>query len=261
MSIVKHIFFLSFLTTFVNAQVNPELDPTTRPVNVGGLKQLEHLVKTQLYIADAFTRVADRDATIYFVVTKQGKVTDPFFKDKYPDFYMSEMKRMLRFFLFEPGKTGGVPVDAYGSITINFSGAKYKNWLKERSKPKVNLNMPADTSFVIYDAADKSPEFNKGDDAMAQFIVDNIEYPNVAKLQTIEGTVVLSFIVEANGFVSNVTPIKSVNGGCTEEAIRVMMMVRFKPAEKNGKYVRYKMQYPITFSLKNINKDNSNSQQ
>ncbi|HWY13374.1 MAG TPA: energy transducer TonB, partial [Bacteroidia bacterium] len=100
-----------------------------------------------------------------------------------------------------------------------------------------------------------------GDDAYPQFVLDNIEYPNVAKTQNIEGTVQLTFIVEKNGFVSNIKAVTEVNGGCTQEAIRIINLLKWKPAEKNGKYVRYKMTLPITFSLKNINRDNSNSQQ
>jgi protein TonB len=133
--------------------------------------------------------------------------------------------------------------------------------MKERKKLKNNLTKPQDSTFVIYEVADKSPEYYKGEEALTEFILENIEYPNVAKNQNIEGTVQLTFVVETNGFVSNIKAIKQVNGGCTAEAIRVVGLLKWKPAEKNGKYIRYKVTYPITFNLKNINKDNSSSQQ
>jgi TonB family protein len=251
---------IPFLNLSLNAQVNVETNPEVAPVNVGGKNQAEQIYRTQLTIPEPLLKAGDKDVTIYFTVSKEGKVNAPFFKEEYSKPYRDESKRILRYFLFEPAKTSNVAVDAYGSLTLPFNAAKYKTWTKERNKYKLNLNSkPQDTSFVIYDVADKSPEFYKGDEALAGFILDNIEYPDVAKLQNIEGTVTLSFIVEANGYVSNIKTIKTVGGGCTDEAIRVANLLRWKPAEKNGKYVRYKMSYPITFSLKNVNRDNSNS--
>ena len=250
-----------FLFSKVNAQQKIELTPEVPPTNYGGKAQLDRLIYTQLVVPPKLIWVDDKLITIYFTVSKDGKVTDPFFKDKYDHYYQNESKRLLSLLLFEPAKIGSAVVDAYGSITMTFNGEKYKESLKERKKLKSLLTKPQDSSSVIYEIADKSPEFYKGDDAFAAFILENIEYPNVAKTQNIEGTVQVSFIIETNGFVSNVKPVKEVNGGCTEEAIRIINLLKWKPAEKNGKHVRYKMTYPITFSLKNINRDNSNGQQ
>lgn len=242
----------------LNAQVKIET-PDTPPVNIGGKSQLDHIIYTQLIVPPKLIWVDDKLVTIYFTVTKDGKTIDPFFKDNYDTYYQTESKRILNFLQFEPGKVGGINVDSYGAITITFNGEKYKESLKDRKKLKSNLTKPQDSTFTIYEVADKSPEFWKGDDALPAFVLDNLEYPNVAKNQNIEGTVQLTFIVETNGFVSNIKALKGVNGGCTEEAIRVMKYSKWKPAEKNGKYVRYRMNYPITFNLKNINKDNSNT--
>lgn len=249
------------LFTALNAQVKVELNPDTPPVNIGGKKQLDHVIYTQLFVPPKLIWADDKIVTIYFTVTKEGKAIDPFFKDNYDTYYQNESKRILNFMLFEPGKVGGVIVDSYGSLTMVFNGERYKESLKERKKLKSSLTKPQDSTFTIYEVADKSPEYYKGDDELPAFILENIEYPNVAKNQNIEGTVQLSFIVETNGFVSNVKAIKQVNGGCTEEAIRVAQLLKWKPAEKNGKYVRYRVTYPITFNLKNINRDASNGQQ
>lgn len=258
------IRIITLILLFASAKVNAqkiELTPEIPPTNIGGKAQLDRLIYTQLIVPPTLIWVDDKLVTIYFTVTKEGKMMDPFFKDKYDKYYENESKRLLNLLLFEPAKIGTTIVDAFGSITMTFNGAKYKESLKERKKLKSFLTKPEDSTSVIYETADKSPEFLKGDDAYPQFILDNIEYPNVAKTQNIEGTVQLTFIVEKNGFVSNIKAVKAVNGGCTEEAIRIINLLKWKPAEKNGKYVRYKMTLPITFSLKNINRDNSNGQQ
>ncbi|MBK7668933.1 MAG: energy transducer TonB [Sphingobacteriaceae bacterium] len=260
---MNRILILVALSLFfkLNSQVKVELNPDPAPINIGGKKQLDHIIYTQLIVPPKLIWVDDKLVTIYFTVTKEGKAIDPFFKDKYDEYYQTESKRILNFLLFEPGKVGGVNVDAYGSITMVFNGEKYKESLKERKKLKSSLTKPQDSTFVVYETADKSPEYYKGEEAFTSFLLENIEYPNVAKTQNIEGTVQVSFIIETNGFVSNIKIIKGVNGGCSEEAVRVVQLLKWKPAEKNGKYVRYKVTYPITFSLKNINKDNSNGQQ
>lgn len=259
---MTRIFIALVLSLFfqLSAQVKIET-PDTPPVNIGGKLQLDHVIYTQLIVPPKLIWVDDKLVTIYFTVTREGKAIDPFFKDNYDSYYQNESKRILNFLLFEPGKIGGVNVDSYGSATMTFNGEKYKESLKERKKLKSILTKPQDSTFTIYEVADKSPEFWKGDDALPEFVLDNLEYPNVAKTQNIEGTVQLTFIVETNGFISNIKAVKGVNGGCTEEAIRVMKNSKWKPAEKNGKYVRYRMNYPITFNLKNINKDNSNTNQ
>ncbi len=254
-------FILISLFTTLQAQVKVEANPDPAPVNIGGKAQLDHVIYTQLIVPPKLIWVDDKPVTIYFTVTKEGKAIDPFFKDNYDAYYQTESKRILNFLLFEPGRVGGITVDSYGAVTMIFNGEKYKESLKERKKLKSLLTKPADSTFVIYEVADKSPEFWKGDDALPAFVLDNLEYPSVAKTQNIEGTVQLTFIVETNGFVSNIKAIKGVNGGCTEEAIRVMKNSKWKPAEKNGKYVRYKVSYPITFNLKLMNQDNSNGQQ
>lgn len=257
----KVILFSALILVFVSAataQINIEANPDIQSVNIGGKNQMEHIIKTQLIIPEHILKLEDKEVTIYFTVTKNAEVFTPFFKEEYPDFYKSEAKRLLRYFIFEPAKKASANVDAYCSLTISFSAKKYKLYLKERNKYKLNLSANApDTSFVIYEVADRSPDFYKGADELTQFIFESIEYPNVAKNQNIEGTVPLSFIVEANGYVSNVKPLKIIGGGCTDEAIRVINLTRWKPAEKSGKYVRYKMTYPITFTLKNISRDNS----
>ena len=259
---MKKILILCFclVCIFMKAQLNIEANPETPPLNIGGKPQLEQILKNQMYIAKPYIETPDKEVSIYFTVNKVGKVSDAFFKEEFSNFYRDETKRLLRYFLFEPAKKSNHTVDAYGSLTILYSGSKYKSYLKERNKYKLKLeDKVQDTSFTIYEIADKSPEFYKGDDALPEFILNTIEYPNVAKTQNIEGTVTLTFIVEANGYASNMKALKTVGGGCTDEAIRVASLIRWKPAEKDGKYVRYKMNYPITFSLKNVNKDASNS--
>src|SRR5258708_645692 len=86
------IFLLVF--TKLNAQ-KIELTPEIPPTNIGGKAQLDRLIYTQLVVPPKLIWVDDKLITIYFTVTKEGKMTDPFFKDKYDEYYQTESKRLL----------------------------------------------------------------------------------------------------------------------------------------------------------------------
>ena len=121
--------------------------------------------------------------------------------------------------------------------------------------------MAANRSYTIYSRADKSPEYYKnGDEGLAEFILSEIEYPKPAIENSIEGTVVVEFVVETNGYATNLIVKQGVNGGCSEEAIRLIKQTKWLPATLNNKFVRYKTNYPITFSLRNSNKSTGSGQ-
>ena len=92
-------------------------------------------------------------------------------------------------------------------------------------------------------------------------ILSKIEYPKLAVEKSVEGTVVLEFVVETNGYLTGITVKQGINAGCTEEAVRLIKETKWQPALLNNKFVRYRTNYPITFSLRNINKDNTGSSQ
>ncbi len=137
-------------------------------------------------------------------------------------------------------------------LSFNLSRDKYNRYFKQKHRFTLTRKFPADSSLAVYARADQSPEFYKnGEDGLKEFILSEMEYPKVAIERSVEGTVVIEFIVETNGFITNVAPLKSVNAGCTEEALRIIKQTRWQPAVLNGKLVQYKMTYPITFSLRN----------
>ncbi len=123
----------------VNGQSAIETNPDVQPINAGGKVQAERIVETQIVIPDVFMKHPDKSVTIYFTVGKDGKTRDIFFKDDYATYYKNESRRLLRYFVFDPAKKNNVTVDAYGSLTFNFSPAKYKTYLKERNRNKINI--------------------------------------------------------------------------------------------------------------------------
>lgn len=88
------------------------------------------------------------------------------------------------------------------------------------------------------------------DQKMLEFIYENICYPDSARENGIEGTVVISFVVEKDGTISNPKIIRAIGGGCEEELMRVVRMFpRFIPGEYMDKKVRVQINLPIRFRL------------
>jgi len=93
------------------------------------------------------------------------------------------------------------------------------------------------------------PEFPGGVDAMRQFLINNIRFPEEARNAGIQGTVFVTFVVERNGRISNVGLLRGIGGGADEEAIRVVsMMPRWSPGTQDGRPVRVQFTMPIRFS-------------
>ncbi len=83
------------------------------------------------------------------------------------------------------------------------------------------------------------------------FISRTMRYPDEAKQQDIQGVVVLSFVVTDEGDIERVQILRSIGGGCAEEAVRVIgEMPRWQPAIYKGGFVYTQFTLPITFGLK-----------
>jgi len=100
--------------------------------------------------------------------------------------------------------------------------------------------------------AENAPEFPGGADKLSEFINSNLKYPKDARKNEVEGKVVISFVVERDGSIKseNIKIEQSVYPSLDKEAIRVVkLMPNWIPANHNGRSVRAKSGFPITFAL------------
>ncbi len=96
------------------------------------------------------------------------------------------------------------------------------------------------------------PSYPGGARSMARFIQRNYEYPREARDAGIEGTVIIRFVVNADGSLSKFTLIKGIGGGCDEEAMRIARaMPNWVPGQQGGQNVAVYKSIPITFRLLN----------
>lgn len=107
-----------------------------------------------------------------------------------------------------------------------------------------------ETEPISFAVVEEKPEFPGGDTALMNFISTNAEYPDVARENEIEGRVFVSFVIDANGKVSNVSVARGVDPDLDREAVRVVrMMPDWKPGKQRGKAVAVTYIVPINFEL------------
>ena len=79
---------------------------------------------------------------------------------------------------------------------------------------------------------------------------ENIEYPQLAKEAVVEGKVIVSFVIQASGYVAHVKIVKGTGAGCDEEAIRVVKLLpQWSPGYQKGIPVTVEYKLPINFAL------------
>ncbi len=89
-----------------------------------------------------------------------------------------------------------------------------------------------------------------GNEALMAYLSRNIRYPAVAEENGVQGRVILSFVVEPDGSITDVVVVKSVDPSLDREAVRVTRsMPRWIPGKQKGQAVRLKYTMPITFRL------------
>jgi len=103
----------------------------------------------------------------------------------------------------------------------------------------------------IFTIVEEMPSFPGGEAALMKYLGQNIKYPAIAKDAGIQGTVYVTFVVNESGDVKDVRVLRSIGGGCDEEAIRVVEnMPKWKPGKQRGKSVKVQYNLPIRFTLK-----------
>lgn len=101
-----------------------------------------------------------------------------------------------------------------------------------------------------YEVVDEMPSFTGGQGALNLFLANNVKYPAVAAENGIQGRVLVSFIVERDGSLSNVKVERSVDPALDKEAVRVVKaMPKWQPGKAKGSTVRVKFTVPIVFSM------------
>ena len=102
----------------------------------------------------------------------------------------------------------------------------------------------------IFTVVEQMPMFPGGGEALMGYLRDNIHYPTVAAENGVQGRVVVGFVVERDGSITDVNILRGVDPSLDREAMRVVKsMPKWTPGKQNGSAVRVKYQVPVSFRL------------
>lgn len=110
----------------------------------------------------------------------------------------------------------------------------------------------AEVDNQIYDARgiEVYPEFEGGMKGWTKFLQRNLRYPSLAQEKEVQGKVMVSFVIERDGSISDVKLISGIGSGCDEEALRVIRKSpKWKPGQQNAQPVRVRYTMPLAFIL------------
>ena len=109
---------------------------------------------------------------------------------------------------------------------------------------------PKEEESKVFDVVEQMPSFPGGQAALMQWLSSNISYPVIAAENGVQGRVIVQFVVEKDGSISDVQVVKSVDPSLDKEAARVVSkMPTWIPGKQNGAAVRVKYTVPVTFKL------------
>lgn len=154
----------------------------------------------------------------------------------------------------EEGKNGVIIITTKDAARYTATATWQPSSSTETSDDIVVVGMETETNEEInpeaFDVVEKMPEYPGGIEGLMKFLSENVRYPEAASKAGIQGRVLVNFIVEKDGRISNIHVINKVNDYLDAEAIRVVgVMPKWTPGMHEGKPVRVKYTVPISFRL------------
>ena len=102
----------------------------------------------------------------------------------------------------------------------------------------------------VFDMVEEMPAYPGGMEELMKFLQTHVKYPKEAEEKGLQGRVLVMFVVEKNGSITNAKVVKSVSPELDAEALHVVnMMPRWTPGKQRGEAVRVKFTIPIVFRL------------
>lgn len=133
---------------------------------------------------------------------------------------------------------------AFTTVSFAQSKANANNISKEVAALKTDDKNTKSNAFVF-------PAYQGGKKALSKYIAQNLDYPDLAKENGIEGVVVIEFYIAEDGSIEKASVDKSLGFGCDEAALDVVEnMTYWSPAQFKGQSITKRMKLPITFSLR-----------
>ena len=202
------------------------------PMFPGGPAELKKYLKESIrYPQQAIDDKAEGKVIVGFVIYEDGTIGEAKIEESVHDALDREALRIVNSMpRWSPGKMKGKPKNTKYRVPINFE-------------------LPKETTDkMCFEMVEQIPMFPGGPAAMKEFIVKNTRYTAEMKKKGINGRVVVSFVVNEDGYISDTHVVKGIDPLFDQEALRVVrLMPRWVPGQQNGKKVKVRYNVPLNF--------------
>ncbi len=133
------------------------------------------------------------------------------------------------------------------TYNINFSLGN--QMIPDYRKDMTQVNNKTNKNEPVFVVVEENPSYPGGTNALLEFIKTNLKYPDAARKAKIEGTVMATFTITAEGKTTNCKIVRSVNPLLDQEALRIVgLFNNWNPGKQNGKAVKCMVNIPIEFT-------------
>ena len=116
---------------------------------------------------------------------------------------------------------------------------------------KTQTHKETATDDKVYEVCEQMPTYEGGDVALLKYLTDSVKYPELAKKHGVQGRVVIGFIVEKDGSLTDVKVLRHVDIALDAEALRVVKgMPKWIPGCQDEQLVRVRYNVPVSFRQK-----------
>ncbi len=191
---------------------------------------------------------------VHFIVNKEGMVKNPTIARSVNPELDAEAIRVISLLpKWKPGQQRGKNVDVRFTVPVVFrlGGDETKVVVHEdKDFIKTVAKDAKPDANGVFEIVENMPEYPGGQGALMQFLATNIQYPEDAKKEQIQGRVIVQFVIQADGTVTNPVAVRSVSPSLDAEAIRVVKILpKWKPGMQRGVAVPTKFTVPVQFRL------------
>ena len=218
-------FLLFFILTLVSIYCHAQKKQT---IQTNAIK-----VSEVLKDGSVIARTMDKDGDFYGIKVKIIKEPNTFYYDDQ---------------IIDVPTGSLIIVGTYRHYSSTYPVVKIpKQEIKEASPTK---NSKISKSDKVYDVVEQMPSFPGGNGALLEYLATHVKYPETAEQTCAQGRVIVSFIVECDGSITNVHVTRSIAQELDREAENVVSsMPRWSPGKLNGYIVRVKYSVPVAFKL------------
>ena len=204
---------------------------------------------------------------ISFIIEKDGKITKAKIVRDIGAGCGQEALRVVNLMpIWIPGKQQGIPVAVQFNLPVKFNLDQTRKQEKEPSqkrKDRAKKSKEEGVTMPHFSGCEELRfEIQKDTctkEKLKAYLYENTRYPDEARRKGVEGTVVVSFVINKDGSIKDVTILENLEPELDMEALRLVnTMPRWNPGRSNGNPVNFKYNLPIKFALDNILEKNKN---